>query len=138
MEISLEVQPNDLTGTHRDGEPNLLERQQVSEDEDKVVADGTSHADQGRILFFKPRLGWTPKHFKSPLAISNWRCFGKNEGQQQRVQIGEETSPFKQISGGTRKQQHKSLLARTLRSASISEGRRRPSKTGSSILADEG
>ena len=37
-----------MTGKHRDGEQNPLERAQFSEDEDKVVADGTSHADQGK------------------------------------------------------------------------------------------
>ena len=45
---SLEVQLGDMTGKHRDGEHNPLERPQVFEDEDKVVADSTSHAGQGK------------------------------------------------------------------------------------------
>ena len=47
LETSLDVQPDDLTGKHRDGEPNPLERPKAPEEEDKVVADGTPHADQG-------------------------------------------------------------------------------------------
>ena len=37
-----------------------------------MVADGTSHVDQGGALFFKSRLRWTSKHHKPPPAISNW------------------------------------------------------------------
>ena len=51
LEASREEQLNDTTGKHRDGEHNPLERPQVSEDEDKVVADGTSHAGQGKKYF---------------------------------------------------------------------------------------
>ena len=58
-----------MTGKHRDGEHNPLERPQALEEEDKVVADGTSHADQGD-LFFQTDVGKEPKHHKSPLAIS--------------------------------------------------------------------
>ena len=53
LETSLAVQPDDMTSKHRDGEQNPLERPQVSENEDKVVADGTSHADQGEIFVFQ-------------------------------------------------------------------------------------
>ena len=47
LETSLEVQPDDMMGNHRDGEHNPLE----------VVSDGTSSTDQGGISYFKPRLG---------------------------------------------------------------------------------
>ena len=53
LETSLELQPDDMMGT-RNGEHNPLERPQASEGEDKVVADGTLHVDQGGHLFFKP------------------------------------------------------------------------------------
>ena len=43
VETSLEVQSDDTTRKHRDGELNPLERRQNSEKEEKVVADGTSH-----------------------------------------------------------------------------------------------
>ena len=46
------MQPDVLTAKHRDGERNPLERPQVSEDEDKVVADKTLRADQeGDFVF---------------------------------------------------------------------------------------
>ena len=60
LETLLAVQPDDMTGKHRDGEQNPLERAHA-EDEEKVVVDGTSHADQGEKTFFKPRLGQTSK-----------------------------------------------------------------------------
>ena len=46
-----------MTGKHRDGEHNPLERPQVSEKEDKMIADGTSHADQGGIFDFQAEVG---------------------------------------------------------------------------------
>ena len=51
--IFLTVQPDGITGKYRDGEQNPLEQAQVSEDEDKVVADGTPQADQGERFFFQ-------------------------------------------------------------------------------------
>ena len=54
---------------------------------------------RGEIRFFKSRLGWTTNHRKSPLAISKWRCFGNNKGQQQRAQIGGDTAPFSRLRG---------------------------------------
>ena len=51
--LSLAVQPDDMTGKHRDGEQNPLARPQVSEDEDEVVADGISHADQRENFVFQ-------------------------------------------------------------------------------------
>ena len=53
METLLAVQPDDITGKHRDGEQNPLERAQVLEKEDKVVADGILHPDQGGNFFFQ-------------------------------------------------------------------------------------
>ena len=49
LEASLEVQVDDVTGKHRDGKHNPLERPQASKEEDKVVEDGTSHASQGDL-----------------------------------------------------------------------------------------
>ena len=57
LEALLTVQRDDMTGKHRDGEQNPLERPQVSEDEDKVVADGTSREDQGEHFFFQAKVG---------------------------------------------------------------------------------
>ena len=57
LETSLEVHPDDIAGKHRDGEHKPLERPQVSEDEDKVVASDTLHAGQGDNFVFKSRLG---------------------------------------------------------------------------------
>ena len=47
-----------------------MERPQVSEKEDEVVADGTSHADQRKISVFETEVEVPSKHHKSPLAIS--------------------------------------------------------------------
>ena len=51
------MQLDDLTGKDRDGEHNLLERPQVSEDEKKVVADSTSSTDQGGYFVFQNEVG---------------------------------------------------------------------------------
>ena len=122
MKTSLEVQPDDMMRGHWDGENNPLERPQASKEEDEVVADSTSHADQGVI--FKLKLGRTSKHHKSPLVISNRRCLGNNKGRHQEAQIGGETTLFKQTSRETRKQQqqHESPPAGRLLSADNSEG----------------
>ena len=100
LETSLKVQPDNMMGRHRDGKHNPLERQQAPEGEDNKVADGISHADQGGDFFFRPRLGWASKHHTSPLATSNWRCFGYNKGRHQEEKIEVETTPSKQTSGG--------------------------------------
>ena len=57
IETSLEVQPDDMTGKHRDSEHNPLEQPQVSGDEDKVVAGGTSHAGQEEKIIFQTEVG---------------------------------------------------------------------------------
>ena len=46
-----------MTGKNRDGGHNPLERPQVSEKKDKVVTDGTSHADQGEKIVFQVEIG---------------------------------------------------------------------------------
>ena len=60
-----------MMGRHRDGKHNPLERPQASEGEDKVVAGGTSHADQGGDFVFQTEIGmdletshFTAGHFK--------------------------------------------------------------------------
>ena len=117
------VHPDDMMERHRDGEHNPLERPQASEKEQNMVADGTSNTDQKGDFVFEIEVGWTTKHRKSSLAISNWRFLGNNKGQQRREQIGGATTSFKKTSQGTRqRQQHKSPPTRRLQSASISEG----------------
>ena len=74
LKTSLVVQPDDLMGRHLDGEHNSLERQQVSEDEEKVVADGTLSTDQGRVLCFSIRDWDGPRSMasrRSPFRIVN-------------------------------------------------------------------
>ena len=87
---------------------------------------------RGEISFPKPRSRWTTNQYNSPLVISNWRR------QQQKAQIGGETTPFKQTSGKTRiqLQQHKSPPVRRLSSASIGKERRRLTRTSSTIEAE--
>ena len=57
LKTSLAVQPDDMTGRHRDGEHNPLERPQLSVEEDKVVADGALHSDQGVDFTFQTEVG---------------------------------------------------------------------------------
>ena len=57
METSLEVQPDDMTMKHRDGGHIPLERPQVLEKEEKVVADGTSSTDQAGDFVFQIEVG---------------------------------------------------------------------------------
>ena len=140
LEISLTMPPDDVTGKHRDGEQNSVERANVSEDEGKVVADGTSHADQGENNFFKPRLGWTSKRHEPP--VVGLLIDRQQRGATARSTDREETTLFKKPSRGTRKQQqqHRSPFARLrdYRSAGNSEERRQPSKPSSLTLADDG
>ena len=51
------MQPDDMMGRHRDRKHNPLERPQVSEDEEKVVADGTSSIDQRGNFVFEIEVG---------------------------------------------------------------------------------
>ena len=136
---SFEVQSDDKTVRHRDGEHNRWSDHKLRRKRTSWSRMALRAWIRGEISFFKPRLGWTSKHHKSPPAISNWRCFGNNKGQQRRVQIVGETTAFKQTSPGTRKQQqqHESPPARRLRSAGNSEGRRRLSRASSLIQGDE-
>ena len=57
METLFEMQSDDMTVRHRDGEHNPLERPQALEEKDKVVVDGTSHVDQGRDFVFQTEVG---------------------------------------------------------------------------------
>ena len=57
LETSLEVEPDDMTGKHRDEENNPLKRQQASEEKDNVFAGGTSHVDQMGVCFFQAEIG---------------------------------------------------------------------------------
>ena len=46
------VQPDDMTGRHRDGVHNPLERPRASQEEENVIADGTSSTDEvGDFVF---------------------------------------------------------------------------------------
>ena len=71
LKTSLAVQPDGMMERHRDGEHNPLERLQVSEDQAKVVADGTSSTDQGGDFVFQIEVGMdhepsqvTARHFE--------------------------------------------------------------------------
>ena len=104
-----------MTGKHRDGEQNPLERAHVSEKEGKVVSkseylvlksssacermegSGESHpvrsetAANGilhadQFFFFLAEVGMDLKI--TPLPISNWRSFGNNEGDSKEYQSG--------------------------------------------------
>ena len=57
LKTSREVQPDDMTGKHRDEEYNPLERPPVLENKEKLVADGTSPADQGGYFVFQTEVG---------------------------------------------------------------------------------
>ena len=141
LETSLGVQPGDMMGKHRDGEHNPLERPQVSEKEKNVVADGISHAGQGIFFVFQTEVGMdletlqvAARHYFLKLAM-----FRQQQGTTAKSTARRNTTLFKQTSKGTRKQQqHSNSPFTRLRSAGNSEGRRRPSKTNSLTLGDEG
>ena len=71
MKTSFEMQSDDMTARHRDGEHNPLERPQALEEKDKVIVDGTLHVDQGRYFVFQVEVGMdlktsqvTARHFE--------------------------------------------------------------------------
>ena len=51
------VQPDDVMGRHRDEEHNPQERPRASEEEEKVVADGTSSTDEGGDFISQTEVG---------------------------------------------------------------------------------
>ena len=57
LKTSLEMKPDNMTGRHQDGEHNLLDRPKASAKAEKVVADGTSHVDQGGYFVFQTEVG---------------------------------------------------------------------------------
>ena len=69
LETSFEVRLNDMPGKHRDGERNPLESPQVSEKRTRWLWVTLRTQIGEKKTFFKPRLGWTSKQHKSPLAI---------------------------------------------------------------------
>ena len=105
LETLLAVQSDDMTGKHRDGEQNPLERAQVSEDEDKVVADGTLRADQGETSFFQAKVRMdletsqaAGRHFMR-LPIDR-----QQRAATSRSRDRGETAPFKETSARSWKQ----------------------------------
>ena len=63
LETSLAVQPNDMTGKHRDEEHNPLEQPQVSEKEDK---DKFTIGGGGDVTYFSPFGGGTARKYPLP------------------------------------------------------------------------
>ena len=139
METSLEVQPDDMMGRHRDGEHNPLERPQASEKESQTVTDGTSHLDQGRDFVFQTEVGMdletsqvTAHHFELVM-------FRQQATTSRSTDRGEDYSIQADFAENSKQgQQHGSPPVRRLRSAGNSEGRRRLSRASSLILWDEG
>ena len=106
LETSLAVQPDDMTGKHQDGGYNSLERPQVSEKADKVVAESTSHVDQGGKFVFQAEAGMDLE--TAQVAARHFVILPIDRQQRKattRSTDREETTPFRQTSGGTRKQQ---------------------------------
>ena len=98
----------------------------------------------GEFVFFKLRLRWISKQYKSPLAVSYWRWFGKSEGRQQGAPIRQETYLVQEDIGvngeKTTTTAQKSPLTRSLRdyrSTGNNEERRRPRKISNLILAND-
>ena len=108
-----------MTGKHRNGEHNTLERPQVSEKEDKVVGDGASYVDQGEKIVFQTEVGMdretsqaaARRFVRLPIDRQQRGATGGSTDSE-GARIGRETTLFKETSGGTRKQQQrKSPLA---------------------------
>ena len=100
MKTSLVVQPDDLTGKHRDREKNPLKRPQVSEDEDKVIADGTSHANQRGTFVFQAEVGMdlessqvAARHFvRLPIDRQQRRAIARSTEREENYLIQEDLS----------------------------------------------
>ena len=102
-ETSFEVQPDDMTGKHWDGEHNPLERPKALEDENKMFANGTSHADQGGDFVFQTEVGMDLETSQVAALHFDLAMF-RQQGTTAKSTDRRETTLFKQISGGTRKQ----------------------------------
>ena len=140
LETSLEVQPDGITGKNRDGEHNPLDRPQVSNNEDKVVVDGTPNADQGGDFVFQAEVGMNLETSQAAARNFELEMSRQQQGAAAKITYRGETTLCKQISGETRTQQqhNKCQLETTLLPAGNSEGQRRPSKTSSLTLGDRG
>ena len=88
LTTSPSVQSDDMMGRHRDGEHNPLERPRASEEEENVVADGTSSTDKGGCFVSRTEVGMDHEPSQVAARHLNWRCFSNNNGQQRRAQIG--------------------------------------------------
>ena len=95
METSLEVQPDDMTGKHRDGKHNPRE----------MVVDGTSSTDQRGDSILQTEVGMnleTPqvaaRHFALPIDRQQREVTTRNTKRG-------ETTPLKLTSGGTQRKQ---------------------------------
>ena len=77
---SLAVQSDDMMGRHRDGEHKPLEQPQVSNDEEKVVADSTSSTDKGGDFISQTEVGMD--HEASQVAARHFELaiFRQNQG----------------------------------------------------------
>ena len=139
LETSLEVQSDDMTGKHRDEDHNPLQRPHVLKDEDKVIANGTSHADQGGDFVLQTEVGMNLKTSQVVASHFELAMFQQHRGTTAKSSDrGEDYPTQSYFGGGSKQQQHnKSPLERMLRSAGNSEGCRRPSKTSSLILGDK-
>ena len=129
------VQSDDVMRGHRDGENSPHERSRASEEKEEVIVNGTSSTDEGGDFISQTKV----ETDKEPLQLADRHfelvIFQQQKGQPRRAQIGGGTTPFKQTSWRTRMQlqQHESPPARRLRLATIGKGRRRLTRTNSTI-----
>ena len=98
------VQPDDMMGDIGTGRTAHRSDHEPRRKRKRWLQTAPRAQMRGETLFLEPRSGWTTNHHNSPIAISNWRCFGIIKGQRRRAQIGGETTPCKQTSRGIRKQ----------------------------------
>ena len=66
------VQPDDMMWGHREGENSPQERPRASEEEEKMVIDGTSSTDEGGDFISQTEVGTGNDHHNSPITFSNW------------------------------------------------------------------
>ena len=115
--------PDDMAGKHRDGEQNPLDRPQVMEKEENVVANRTSHAGQRQNVVFQAEVEMdleasqvAARHFVLPIDRQQRGAIltSTDRGGDYPVQADFEGNP--KITAV------RSSLARRLRSTGISEG----------------
>ena len=137
LETSLKVQPDDMTGKHRDGDHNPLERLQVSEKEEKVVVDGTSSTDQGGDFVFQTEVGMDLETSQVAARHFELAMFRQQQGTTAKSSERGKYYPIQADFGGDPKETSTARVA-ACEEAAIGRHQRRTTSTEQSKQFDPG